>query len=150
MKEYEDLAPNFKNALMKKMSTESPFWGLLGMELVDVKKGWASVKLPFTRQITQPLGIAHGGAIFSTADSAVAMALLGMVARGEVFTAVELKINYIKPFVGGEIAAEATILSKGSRIAVGEIDVRDSSGELVAKGVATYLIMKKRESGPSV
>ena len=64
---------------MTRHSSTSPFWALLGMELVDVKKGWAKVRLPFDNKLKQPMGIAHGGAIFATADSAVVMALLGMV-----------------------------------------------------------------------
>lgn len=144
MPEFEDLDLNFKNALIHKMKTESPFWTLLGMELVDAKKGWAKVKLPFSKKLTHPLGIAHGGAIFSPADSAVAMALLGLVDRDENFTTVEMKINYLKPVADGEMTAEATITHKGKKIALGDVEVRNGEGELIAKALATYMILKKK------
>ena len=143
MMEYEELAPNFRNALLKKMKTNAPFWALLGMELVDVKKGWARVRLPFSQKLLHPLGIAHGGAIFSSADSAVAMALLGLVERDEIFTTVEMKINYLRPFSEGEITAEAKITYKGKRIALGDVEVKSAQDSLIAKGLATYMIMKK-------
>ena len=148
MTHYEDLAPKFRESLLTKMQQESPFWELLGLELVDVKKGWAKVRLPFARKLVHPLGIAHGGAIFSTADSAVAMALIGLVDRDETFTTVEMKINFLKPFDGGEIMAEARIVHKGAKTALGDVEVRNGDGTLIAKGLATYMILKKEDFIP--
>lgn len=142
MEKFEELAPKFKNALIDAMKTRSPFWALLGMEIVDVRKGWAKVRLPFAEKLVHPLGIAHGGAIFSPADSAVAMALIGLVERDEIFTTVEMKINYLIPFKDGEITAEAKIVYKGSKTALGDVEVRNLRGDLIAKGLATYMIMK--------
>ena len=141
MPEYEDLNPRFLNALKIKRSV--PFEKMLGMELVDAKKGWAVVRLPFSEKLQQPYGMAHGAAIMAPADTAVALALVGMCDRDEIFTTVELKINYIKPFEKGEIVAEARIISKGKTIAVGDVDVFDSEGRLIAKCLATYSITRK-------
>ncbi len=142
MSDYEDISPRFKEALIRRMKTDSPFWQLLGMELVDVRKGWAKVRLPFSRKLIQPLGIAHGGAIFAPADSAVAMALIGLVDRRDSFTTVEMKINYLRPFEGGEIFAEARIVHLGTKTALGEIEVRNEAGNLVAMALATYMITR--------
>lgn len=146
---HEDLAPNFKASLLEKMQQESPFWELLGLELADVKKGWAKVRLPFARKLVHPLGIAHGGAIFSAADSAVAMALIGLVDRDETFTTVEMKINFLKPVDAGEMIAEARIIHKGARTALGDVAVFNGEGGLVAKGLATYMILRKDEFVPN-
>jgi len=144
MAEYEDLAPNFRRVLLERVKTKQPYWTLLGIELVDVKNGWAKLSLSFSEKLVQPYGIIHGGAIFSLADSAVAMALLGLIRRDERFTTVEMKINYVRPFEKGEITAEARIIHKGSRIVLGEVAVRDEKvRRLVAKSTATYVIMKK-------
>ena len=148
MTHYEDLAPKFKESLLSRMQEESPYWALLGLEIDDIKKGWAKVKLPFARKLVHPLGIAHGGAIFSAADSAVAMALIGLVERDETFTTVEMKINYIRPFNKGEIIAEAWIIHKGGKTALGDVEVRNSGGTLIAKGLATYMILKKDDFIP--
>ena len=140
--EYEEVAQKFRRALMEKIKSSQPYWTLLGIEMLDVKKGWAKLQLPFAKKLTHPYGIAHGGVIFSLADSAVAMALLGLVEKGERFTTVEMNINYVRPFREGNITAEARIINKGSRIALGDVDVRDDQGDLVAKCLATYTIMK--------
>ena len=143
---YEDLPPNLKRALLEKVRSKQAFWKHLGIDLLDVKKGWAKLRLPFSEKLLHPLGIVHGGAIFSLADSAVAMALLGLVGKDEEFTTVEMKINYVSSFKRGEIIAEASILNKGNRIALGDVEIHDDRGRLVAKSLATYLITKSKTS----
>ena len=142
MEEYEELSPGFKKSLIEKIGELSPFWNLIGMELVDVKKGWAKVRVPYAEKLSQPMEIAHGGAVFSPADSAVAMALVGLLEPHEGSTTVEMKINYLRPFSRGEITAEAKIVHRGNSTALGDVEVRNAQGALVAKGLATYMIIK--------
>lgn len=143
MADYEELAPRFKAAILNWMKTKNPFWSLLGMELVEVKKGWAKVRLPFNENLTNAIGLMHGGAIFSPADSAVGMALVGLVGRNENISTLEMKINYLKPVSGGELISEARIIHKGNQTAVGDVEVRNENSTLIAKGLATYAIFKK-------
>jgi acyl-coenzyme A thioesterase PaaI-like protein len=65
MMEYDELAPRFKAAILEWMETKNPFWALLGMELVEIRKGWAEVRLPIEAKLTNAIGLVHGGAIFS-------------------------------------------------------------------------------------
>ncbi|MBE9542910.1 MAG: PaaI family thioesterase [Proteobacteria bacterium] len=143
MTDYEELDPGFKKSLLDWMKTRNPFWSLLGMEIIEIKKGWAKIRLPFTEKLANGLGVAHGGAIFSPADSAVGMALVGMIDKDENISTLEMKINYLKPFVEGEIIAEAKIVHKGTMTAIGDVEVRDEKDNLIAKGLATYAIFKK-------
>ena len=143
MTEYEDLAPRFKTTILDWMKTRNPFWSLLGMELVQVKKGWAQVRLPFTDKLTNAVGLVHGGAIFSPADSAVGMALIGLIGRDENISTLEMKINYLRPVKESAIIAEAKIVHKGTQTAIGDVEVRDENDVLIAKGLATYAIFKK-------
>jgi uncharacterized protein (TIGR00369 family) len=142
--ESEEISPNFRKALIQKAHTAHPFWALLGMELVDVKKGWAIVQLPFDAKLTQADGIAHGGATFSAADAAVAMALVGLIGRDETLVTLEMKLNYLKPFTRGTLLAEARIVQKGARTALGEVRVTTDTNGLIAMGLATYMIIPKR------
>jgi len=143
MVEYEALAPRFEAAILDWMKTRNPFWALLGMKLVEIKKGWAVVRLPIEDKLTNAIGLVHGGAIFSAADSAVGMALVGMTNRNENISTLEMKINYIKPVKGKAIIAEAKIIHRGSQTAIGDVEVRDDDRNLISKGLATYAIFKK-------
>ena len=133
MERYDVLPPALKEALMQKMKTDSPFWTLLGMELVDARKGWARMRLPFDRKLVHPMGIAHGGAIFSIADSAVAMALIGMVDRGDAFVTVEMKL-ILRPSRRSRGGPDHP---PGQKTALGDVEVRNDRDELVAKGLAS-------------
>ncbi len=143
MCDYEEIDPRFKESLLNWMKTNNPFWSMLGMELTEIKKGWAKIRLPFTKKLTNGIGVAHGGAIFSPADSAVGMALIGLVHKNENISTLEMKINYIKPLAEGDIIAEAKIVHRGAMTAIGDVEVRDGTGVLIAKGLATYAITKK-------
>ena len=143
MSEYEDLAPRFKAAIEDWMKNKNPFWALLGMELTQIKKGWAQVRLPIEKKLTNAIGLVHGGAIFSAADSAVGMALVGLIRRDENISTLEMKINYMKPVKGRQITAEAKIIHRGTQTAIGDVEVRDEKQNLVSKGLATYAIFKK-------
>jgi uncharacterized protein (TIGR00369 family) len=146
MSEYEKVAPEFKKNLMNRMHTQNPFWSLLGMELLDVRKGWAQIKVPFSEKIVNAIGIVHGGVIFSPADSAIGVALAGLLHRDELITTVEMKINYLKPFDSGAIIAEGKIIHRGTHTAVGEAEVKDAAGNVIAKALGTYMIMKNKKS----
>ena len=142
LKEFEDLPSKFKHALIEKVETVQPYWTMLGIKLVDIKKGWAKLKLPYSEKIVQPYGAVHGGAIFSLADSALAMALIGPTERDERFTTIEMKINYVSSFNKGEITAEAKIIDRERETVVGDVTIIDEDGRLVAKSMGTYIILK--------
>jgi acyl-CoA thioesterase len=143
MAQSEELAPRFKAAILHWMKTKNPFWALLGMELLEIKKGRAIVRLPIEDKLTNAIGLVHGGAIFSAADSAVGMALVGLTSRDENISTLEMKINYLKPVKGREILAEAKILHRGRQTAVGDVEIRDEERNLISKGMGTYAIFKK-------
>jgi uncharacterized protein (TIGR00369 family) len=75
------------------------------------------------------------------------MALVGMINRNENISTLEMKINYMKPVKGGEIIAEAKIIHKGTQTAIGDVEVRDEKQNFIAKGLATYAIIKKALPG---
>ena len=114
---------------------------LIGMEVVEVRAGYARFRLPFREELTQPFGVMHGGAFAAVADSAVAIALWGLVGADKVFTTIEMKINFIGPVASGEVIAEGNIVHCGRRTAIGDVTLKDQDGRLVGKCLATYMIL---------
>ncbi|HXG30202.1 MAG TPA: PaaI family thioesterase [Thermodesulfobacteriota bacterium] len=116
-----------------------PFWRLLGIEVVDMGEGYAKLVMPFHEKLTQPYGIVHGGALFSLADSAVAIAIASLVEGSKRFLTIEMKMNFLAPVREGLMEAEARTLRRG-RIVPAEVDVINNNN-LVAKAIATYIIL---------
>jgi uncharacterized protein (TIGR00369 family) len=56
----------------------------------------------------------------------------------------DLNITFIGAAREGEIFAEGRIIRKGGTIAFGEADIIDATGELLARGRATYMILRPR------
>lgn len=125
---------------VKELTNRSPYYRLLKMEVLEIQKGKSIIHMPFRKKLTHPYGIVHGGAIASLADSAVAMALIGLVHPNDRITTIEFKINFFTSISQGKLTAQAKIIYKGSKIAVGEVEVRNEAGKLVAKVIATYMI----------
>jgi acyl-CoA thioesterase len=140
---HEELEPRLKKYLLSKTKIDIPFWAVLGMEVVDAKKGWARTRIPYSERLANANGVLHGGVIFSAADSATGIALSGLLTNSEKIATLEININYVRPVEGRDIFAEAQIIHRGSQTAVGEVTVRDADGSLVAKALATYAIMQK-------
>ena len=128
-----------------KVANSSPYYRLLGMEVKEIKEGESRIEMPFKQDLTHPYGIAHGGAIASLADSAVAMALIDLVDPRDRITTIEFKINFFASVDKGELEAHAKIIHKGSKTAVGDVEVVNEKGKLVAKLVATYSIQKNND-----
>ena len=119
----------------------APYLQLLGMKVVELAEGYARLIIPVDGRMNSRLGGIHGGVLSSIADSAVAMALFTLIKPGEKPLTVELNINYLRPVQGKQIVAEAYIVNKGRTIAVGDVNVNDEDGRLVANSRATYIIV---------
>ena len=127
---------------MRNAVNSAPYYRLLGMEVTEIKGGESRIKMPFKQDLTHPYGIVHGGATASLADSAVAMALISLVGPEDRITTIEFKINFFAPISKGELEAHAKIIHKGSKTAVGDVEVINEEGKLVAKVIATYSIKR--------
>ncbi len=127
--------------IFKERANFSPYYQLLGMELVELGKGRSLFHLPVEKKLHNVRGIVHGGVLASIADAAIGVSLATLVDHSrEAFITVELKVNFMSAVSDGELWAEGKIIKRGKTIAVGEAEVRDGSGNIAAKGIATLLI----------
>jgi len=135
------------NEAIKAVANACPYYKLLGMEVVEMGEGSSRLRMPFDEKLIQPAGVVHGGAVGSLADSAVAVALLSMLEPGTDIATVEMKINFLAPVRSGVLFADAKVAWRGTRLALGEVDVTDENGGPVAKSLMTYMVMPRQEQG---
>jgi acyl-CoA thioesterase len=101
------------------------FKELLGIQVLDVKDGYAKMSMKITRNHTNFLGATHGGAIFALADCAFAEAVNFENKRA---VAVQVNINFLKPSSEGDILiAETAKISEGKTFAFYNITIRKES-----------------------
>ncbi|RQS72353.1 hydroxyphenylacetyl-CoA thioesterase PaaI [Burkholderia sp. Bp8963] len=102
----------------------------LGMELEEVRPGYARLRMPVRPDFLNGHQICHGGLIFTLADSTFAFACnsynLSTVAAG-------CSIEYLRPVQGGDVlTAEAIEQTRNGRYGIYDIRVTNQAGEIVA------------------
>ncbi len=112
-----------------------------GIELVDVGPGRANASMKIQPFHINGAGTVHGGAIFTLADFAFAVASNshGILAMG-----INASVNFVKAAIKGTLYAEATEQSIGSKLASYSVMITDDAGDVVA--IFQGMVYRKKES----
>jgi uncharacterized protein (TIGR00369 family) len=121
----------------------SPFYELLGMEVVKLALGKAILRIKAGPHHCDENGCVHPGVVFALADASSGVAMATRIPRGSrrVVT-VEMKANFIAPAGKGELIATGEVLQTDEDIAVSEAEVRDEDGRLLARSMATFMVIR--------
>jgi len=111
------------------------FAALAGIEIIDVSIGYCKAKMEIKDMHLNAANVVQGGAIFTLADFAFALA---SNSHGQLALAINVNISFLKGKSTGTLYATATELADPKRIGVYKVDVTDENGEMVAcfNGVA--------------
>jgi acyl-CoA thioesterase len=103
---------------------------LLGMQVVEMSEGHAVVTMEVRDDMLNGHRIAHGGLVFTLADTAFAMACNE---EGSVTVSSGAEITYLAPTLPGQtLTATAALRSKRGRSGIYDVAVRSDTG-LVAE-----------------
>jgi len=113
----------------------------LGMEIVEFSSGCATVRMPVQEKHFNSARMVHGGAIFSLADVAFAVA---SNSHGTLAVAIHAGISFTKAVRSGTLTAKARELSINPKIATYFIEISDETGA----AVATFegMVYRKKET----
>ncbi|MFH0811322.1 MAG: hotdog fold thioesterase [Pseudomonadota bacterium] len=126
---------------IKKFFKNDKFAEYVGIEIVEVSRGRAKAKMEITKEHLNGVNIAHGGAIFTLADLAFAVA---SNSHGTVAVAISASITFLKAVTGGTLFAEAEEVSLNPKLAAYKVSVTDDSGDIVAIFQGTVYRKKER------
>ena len=118
----------------------------IGFEAKEIADGRATVTLAAGPQHANPMGTLHGGIRCDIADAAMGMAFASMLAPGESFTTVELKINFFRPVWEAHLTAEGKVVRRGRSIGYVECEVTDERGQLIARAASTCLTLRGEDA----
>ncbi len=116
-----------------------PFAKLLGIEIESVEPGHAVLSMKIRDDLKQNHGVAHGGSIAAVIDSAMALAIMPMLAENERTTTVDLTIHYLRPLTEGTARASARVVRAGKRVVTVFAELFDEQEKLAATAISTYL-----------
>ncbi|MGL4593278.1 MAG: PaaI family thioesterase [Thermoguttaceae bacterium] len=130
-----------KESLLTKFGKDHFAMSVVGVEIVDASLNYAKTKLVVQPHHFNAVGIVQGGAVFTLADFAFAIA--ANAGQESVTVAIECHISYFKPTSEGTLFAEATLLSESRSLKSFDIAVRNEKGELVAKFIGRGAVRRK-------
>ncbi len=134
------LNPQYVEAVAKVVN-QSPYFSLLSMVIKDLQWGVSLLEIQLAERHLQPFGFVHGGVIASLMDAATFWAVFPQVEKGLGLTTVEIKVNFLAPTQKGKLIAKGRCIRLGKTLALGDAEIRNDEGGLVAHGTATMMVV---------
>jgi len=100
-----------------------------GIELVEVRPGYARAEMIVSERHLNGVGVVQGGALFTLADLAFAGA---SNAAGPLALGLNMNISCLKAVSRGTLSAEATEVARTKKISTCTVRITDEAGDLVA------------------
>ena len=145
LKSYDGLG--FAKAIISGTLPQPPISELLGFHLVEAEYGRAAFEgVPEFRHYN-PIGTVHGGFAATLLDSALGVAIFSTLAKGDTWTTLELKVNFVRALTkdSGPVRAEGRIVHRGRTVATSEGDIKDRTGKLYAHATTTCMIFPAKD-----
>lgn len=121
--------------VLEKMFQHDGFSQWLGVEVLSVGEGTASLQMKVRKEMLNGFGVAHGGITYSLADSAFAFACNS---HNRLSVSIETSITHAKPVYENEVlTAEALLITQSDKIGTYQVLVKNQDGVVVGvfKGV---------------
>lgn len=128
-----------KQEQLDKMNAICAFNMHNGIMITDINEELCVVEAQLLPQALNPLGMAHGGFVYSLCDVASG-ALVGQ--HGGKFVTLSANMSYLRPSHGAKLRAEGRAIKKGRTVTVVETSVYDEQGKLTARGTFEIYIME--------
>ena len=117
---------------------------MLGMELIEVRLGYARGKMKCCRELSNPYGSMHGGSLYSLADVVSGTAAC---VNGKFASTVSGSMNFIRPAMNTNyVYCEAKEVRTGTHLAVYDVTLVDDKDSVLETGCFTFFIMNEEVS----
>ena len=120
-----------------------PFVEHVGMEIAEFRAGYSRCTLQVAPVHFNTSGIVHGGALFTLADTGMGAAVWAALPKDQNCATVEIKINYFRPVLEGEVECISNVTHQGRTLANVDSELR-AGGQLVAKANGTFAIFARK------
>ena len=119
-------------------------------ELEELRPGFARLRMPFRKWMVRIGDSMSGPALFTAADLALFAIVLAHVGPAVMAVTADLNIRFLSKGRLEDIVAETRILKLGSRLVVGEVQLRcGDDPALVAHVTASYSLPSLTEAAPA-
>ena len=121
-------------------SSEDLFARHAGIELLDVGPGWAKASMKIEPYHYNGAKTVHGGAIFTLADFAFAVA---SNSHGTLAMGINTSVSFVKAATRGTLYADARELARNRKLASYSVRITDDDNDVVA--IFQGMVYRKNE-----
>src|SRR5476651_2624156 len=113
LKSYDGF--DFLSAIIDGTLPQAPLAETLGFKLTEVGKGRAAFEVVPEFRHYNPIGTVHGGLAATMLDSALGCAIFSTLLKGDAWTTLELKLNFVRALTkdSGPVRAQGHIIHRG-------------------------------------
>ncbi len=141
------LNPDYVTAVCRTVN-QCPYFQLISMSIIELGEGTSLLEVSLGEKHLQPFGMVHGGVFSSLIDASAFWAVYPLLDEGLGLTTVEMKLNYLSPTLKGKMVAKGQCLKLGKTLALGQSEIHDQEGRLLAHGTATLMVLPGLSLGP--
>jgi uncharacterized protein (TIGR00369 family) len=119
-------------------------WRTLGYRRVRTAPGFVALAWDATEPYGFPAGehtVIHGGLVTTLLDSAMGGAAFTVLDRHEVFLTADLRVEFLRPAMPGELTAEGRVVRRARRVVFCAADLHDGAGRLLATSRCTQIVL---------
>lgn len=112
----------------------------LGIEMIEVGDDFLSARMPIDHRTQQPMGLMHGGASATLAETLGSIAGLLTVDDNQYILGLELNISHLRAVESGNVVGTARPVKLGRTVQVWEIRIQDDRQRLVSISRLTLVV----------
>jgi len=124
------------------------FPGYVGLRLEEVRLDYARMRLPHRREIDQPQGVVHGGALATLADTVVVPAIGSAYDDRRALLTIGMTIQYLDAVTGRDAIAEGWVEKRGRSTCFCRVEIRTDAGVLAATASVVYKVSSRTIAVP--
>jgi uncharacterized protein (TIGR00369 family) len=133
---------SFVQGMIAGRHPRAPYGVTMGIDLEEAEAGRVVFIGNPSAAFLNPVGTIQGGWASTILDAAMAHCVHTLLKRGESYTSLEMKINFVRPVrpASGSLRCEGNVIHRGRRTATSEGRLVDVQGNLIAHGTETCII----------
>jgi len=118
----------------------------LEIQFTEIGDDFLTAIMPVNSRVYQPMGLLHGGATVSLAESVGSMASHIFIDKSKFeIRGIEINANHLKSKKEGIVTATARIIHKGRTTHLWEIRIVDEENKLISICKLTNIILPKKQ-----
>ena len=138
--------PTMFESLQRMMRGEiepPPVARLIGFTVIAAERGRVTCRIETSvEKHANPMGTIHGGILCDVADAAMGLANASLLAEGESFTTLELKINFLRPVWNATLTVVGEVVKPGNTVTLVECTITDERERLIARASSTCMTLR--------